>query len=152
MDRFVVNREKLGDLDENMWPYDTNGKQSDPWAHTVYIPFVTPDGGTLYTFSTHSFYGRDAAYRLLKAYGDEARQHPGCYPVVRIGTASNPTKKYGDVDGPTLQIVDWQDKPTQVLALTSLPELDHERPPPKPTRSKSSFGDRNTDMDDDIPF
>jgi hypothetical protein len=71
----MTDRDVLGDHDQNEWPYDYNGKQSDPWVHTVYIPMVTRDGKELFTFSTHSFFGREAAYRLMQHYAARSPQH-----------------------------------------------------------------------------
>jgi hypothetical protein len=122
VDRFKPDRDVLGDYDESEWPFDYNGKQSDPWVNTVYIPMVTRSGEALFTFSTHSFFGREAAYRLFKHYAAQAPQHPNCFPVVRLGTTTNPTKKYGDIDSPELPIVDWQDRPQQAIA--SIPPID----------------------------
>jgi hypothetical protein len=146
VDRFKPDRDVLGDHDKSEWPFDYNGKQSDPWVHTVYIPMVTRSGEEQFTFSTHSFFGREAAYRLFQHYAAQAPQHPNCYPVVRLGSTTNPTKKYGDIDSPELPIVDWQDRPQQAIA--SIPPIEEvdERPP---SRSGGSF---NRDMDDDIPF
>ena len=149
-DRFKPDRDVLGDFDESRWPYDQNGQQTDPWVPTAMFIMTTRGGETVFTFSTHSFWGRQAAYRLIQNYAAEARQHLGCFPVISLGTTTHPSKKYGDVDGPTLEIVGWQEKPQQTPALTSLPEeLDDKM---KPTKSKSRGFIDNSDMDDDIPF
>jgi hypothetical protein len=144
VDGFEPERAVLGDLDESQWSYDYNNKQSDPWVHTVYIPMVTRDAWTLFTFSTHSWYGREAAYMLLREYAAKARQHPGCYPVIRLGTKVNGNKKFGDIDGPELTIVDWADRPQQVLA--SIPMIEEAVDESEPSKS---FGD---DLNDEVPF
>jgi hypothetical protein len=148
IDGFRPNRDVLGDHDQNDWPWK-DGKQSDPWVHTVLIPMVTRDGASLFTFSTHSFFGREAAYKLIQQYAAQARQHPGHYPVIKLGTTINPTKKYGDIDGPELLIVDWADRPQQMLASLPIEVVDESEPDDKPPKKSGSFG---SDMDDEIPF
>ena len=151
-DRFKPNRDVLGELDESQWPYDDKGNRTDPWLHTVYTPMISRDGSMLFTFSTHSFFGREAAYGLQKDYAAEARNHRGCYPVVRLDTTTVETKSYGDVHAPTLEIVGWQDKPQYVIASAEPPiEVDESEPGDKPPKRRSGVLN-NDDMDDDIPF
>lgn len=113
----LLNRAILSDNDEDAWPVsEMSGKVEDPWAHIVYVPLVTLDGATFFTFSTKSFWGREAAYQLVDDYGQLGRQHPGQYPVIELGSRIEPSKKFGDIPAPTLRIVGWTGRPQLALA------------------------------------
>jgi hypothetical protein len=145
VDGFKLNRDALGDDDQNKWPYDYEGRdKKDPWQKTAYVPMVARDGGALFTFHTDSFYGLKAFYEFLDEYAKKARQHPGCYPVVELNTKANPTKKYGDVDGPSLLIVDWQDKPQLPNAAALAITAEDEKPEDDNSLAR--------DPEDEIPF
>ena len=118
-----LNRNALGDLDEDNWPIsEMSGKQEDPWQHYVYLPLATLDGKTFYTFSAKSYYGREAFYDLGDRYKTSGRQHVGQYPIIELGSEIIPSKKYGEIPAPTFTIVGWTNRPT--LALTDESEAE----------------------------
>jgi hypothetical protein len=50
----MLSRRELGDLNEDNWPVSNmTGKQEDPWQKTIYLPLVTPEGDTIFNFTTH---------------------------------------------------------------------------------------------------
>jgi len=141
-----LDRETLGDLDQDNWPVnEISGKRDDPWTHIVYVPMVGLDGETFYTFSAKSYYGRSAAYRLIDRYALLGRQHVGQYPIIELGSEIVPSKKYDGIPAPTLEIVGWTNRPALALTDESVEvavEEQEEKPSP-------SFG---ADMNDEIPF
>jgi hypothetical protein len=146
IDGFKPNRNELGDLDEELWPVGgLSGKQEDPWQKTIYIPMVTPDGATIYTFQTHSFYGREAAYGLLALYASQGADHPGLYPVVELGSAISKSAKFGDVPSPTFKIVDWLGRPQLSLPDSTIKTVVEEE-------VESAKPEKVIDFDDDVPF
>jgi hypothetical protein len=144
VDGFKPNRNALDERDENLWPVSNiSGKQDDPWQKTIYIPMITLDGATVYTFQTHSFYGREAAYLLLHQYSAQGADHPGQYPVIELGSTISKSSKYGDVPSPTFNIVDWLGRPQLALPDSSIKTVvEEETEPEKPA----------PDFDDEMPF
>jgi len=140
-ERPLLDRDEMGETDEDQWPIsDMNGRPEDPYQHVISIPMVSLDGAQVYTFSTHYFYGREAAYGLLKKYAAQGAQHPAEYPIVELGVAQQPTKR-GDIPVPTLEIVGWTDRPQLTIETPGAAVIEED----KPLRSSDGF-------DDEIPF
>jgi hypothetical protein len=94
VERPTLNREEMGETDANNWPIsDMTGKVEDPYQHVISIPLVSLDATSVFTFSTHYYYGREAAYGLLRRYAEQGAQHPGEYPIIELGTVTQPTKR-----------------------------------------------------------
>jgi hypothetical protein len=117
-------RSELGDLDSSIWDTDETGKARDPWQMSNYLLMqgTGDDDGELYTFTTSSRGGLNAVGDLCLKYGKAARQKPGQYPVVKIGTGSylHSNKAFGRIKYPTFTIVGWVPK----AAFASVEEVD----------------------------
>src|SRR5262249_32338966 len=104
--------------------------EEDPWQETHRIvlrdlggdncPKPTHDG--LCTYTTTSYHGRKALGRLLKAYGEQVKDHAGMMAVVYLGSKSQPGMR-GEVSVPIYTIVDWQ--PFGVGAALKGKRLEH---------------------------
>jgi len=139
-ERPLLDRNEMGETEENQWPIsEMTGRPEDPYQHVISVPMVSLDGTQIYTFSTHYFYGREAAYGLLKKYAAQGAQHPDEYPIVKLGVAQQSTKR-GDIPVPTLELVGWTDRP-QIKVEPGSDNVIEE-----PSRS------RRDDFDDEIPF
>jgi hypothetical protein len=146
VDGFKPNRDVLDERDEDRWPVnDLSGKVEDPWIKIINIPMVTTDGAQVYTFQSRSFYGRDAAYALLSQYAAQGADHPGRYPVVELGSTSIKTVKYDEVLAPTLNIIDWLDRPTLALPDSTIKTAVAEE-------TKPEERERDFDFDDEVSF
>ena len=142
-ERPLLDRDEMGETDEDRWPIsDMNNRPEDPYQHVISIPMVSLDGSQVYTFSTHYFYGREAAYGLLKKYATQGSQHPAEYPIVKIGVAQQTTKR-GEIPVPTLELASWTDRP-QIVFETGSTVIEDE----KASRSRHD----DTSFDDEIPF
>jgi hypothetical protein len=105
-------RSTLGYDDESKWEHseNANSEPRDPWQLTVYLPMVSLDGESVYTFSTGSDGGkRHAIGPLCRAYGGYVRQHPDELPVVKLDQDSyaHSDRSIGRVKYPELPIVRW---------------------------------------------
>jgi hypothetical protein len=96
------------------------------------------DDGELYTFTTSSRGGLNAVGDLCLKYGKAARQKPGQYPVVKIGTGSylHSNKAFGRIKYPTFEIVGWVPK----AAFASVDEVE---------RSPDEISDQSNDAEPD---
>lgn len=146
---FVVPaREDLDDVAEDMWPVGPDGKRKDPWAFTMFLPLVSPEGDHLFTYSTSSVGGTQAIYMLIDRYAWIGEKHPGQFPIVELGLEGYYNKKYSNTTlNPTFKIISWVDRPSlgvdqKISAPTAAAETNepppHELPP--------------DDMSDEIPF
>jgi hypothetical protein len=78
-------RNTLSHNDKATWELDAGGESRDPWQQGLYLPMVTVDGETVYTFTTSSDGGRRRGVApLCSEYGHRIRQHPNELPVVRL--------------------------------------------------------------------
>jgi hypothetical protein len=101
-----VTREQLGDLDHDAWETDARGDPKDPWSRTMRA--VMRDAkGELLTFATSSAGGRNALAKLSKAFALAWRKHPGEFPVVTLGSETYEHKEFGEIDKPSITVVDW---------------------------------------------
>jgi len=79
------DRSTLGHLDKATWERDASGEPRDPWQQGLYLPMVTVDGKTVYTFTTSSDGGRRRGVApLCREYGHRIRQHPSELPIARL--------------------------------------------------------------------
>jgi hypothetical protein len=102
-------RSELGYDDEALWESGDNGPR-DPWQPTVYLPMVSLDGGTVYTFSSSSDGGRRRGIApLCREYGHHMRQCPDELPVVRLDQSSylHTDKSKGRIKYPLFPIKNW---------------------------------------------
>jgi hypothetical protein len=117
------------------------GSKEDPWQPTRRIvmrdlggddaPKPTHDG--LCTYTTTSYHGGKALGRLLDAYVNQAREHPGMMPVVYLGSKKQRNTMGGMTDVPVYTIVDWKpfgpgaSPPGRKIAVAPIPlQLTHD--------------------------
>jgi hypothetical protein len=102
-------RSTLGYNDKTKWEI-SGGKTRDPWQETIYMPAVTIDAATVFTFSTGTDGGRRHAIGpLCKEYGSHIRQHPDELPVVKLQQDSyeHTDRSIGRVKYPELPVMRW---------------------------------------------
>jgi hypothetical protein len=142
-------RNELGDLDQNEWEVDNEGRPQDPWQFSNYIVMKEPgqdaSEDNLYTFATSSKGGLGALGALCRDYGKEIRGiHADDYPIVALGTDSYMHRVYGRTKIPTLTVIGWEPK-EQFEAVASVARTPaREEPEPEaarsPARSRSPGG------------
>ena len=103
-------REDLGDLDQDLWEVDDDGKPIDPYSETATLPFKNPRTGEEFTFSTSSTGGRQAVAKLIYAWRHGVTQGKSGLPVVTLGSDTYKHKKYGLTHFPVLKIARWEDE------------------------------------------
>jgi hypothetical protein len=101
-------REELGDLDQDKWSEGLDGNPADPWVYQYLLPLERPQSGDIVIFVTSSVGGRRAVADLCSAYAKRVAKKANCgQPIVKLGEAEMPTKKYGKVPRPHFEIVGW---------------------------------------------
>jgi hypothetical protein len=82
----LVDREALGDLDEDEWQEDDNGRKQDPWSLQVVIP-CREEGGTEYNhvLATRKS-NQNAMAALFREVMSELKLKPGRLPIIQFGT------------------------------------------------------------------
>jgi hypothetical protein len=150
------NRNDLGDLDEDLYELDSNGKRRDPWQFTLRVTMADPATGKLYSYSATSMGGREAFARFMGYYGEHADDHPNEHPLVELGSDSyeHSNRSFGTVYKPQLTLVGWVRKDANTIgapaAAKSLQQHDLSEPPPNdPDDPGPDFPDDN---DDRPPF
>src|SRR5215469_9824135 len=109
-------REDLNDL-ELIGQKDSDGMSADPWLFQYLLPLEDVASGEVVVFCTSSFGGRRAIADLCSTYAKRTRK-TGCgQPIVRLGTAEMPTKKFGKVPRPLFEIVRWDQGDAEVIPL-----------------------------------
>jgi hypothetical protein len=117
------DRSTLEHLDKTKWEIDTDGKPRDPWQPGLYLPLVTVDTKTVYTFATSTDGGhRKAVAPLSGEYGHHIRQHPDELPVVKLEQDSymHSDRKIGRVKHPLFPIVRWVKAEPYVAAVAAV--------------------------------
>ena len=104
-------RASLGDLDQQMWELDRDGKPRDPWVMTNMLELVDVKSGATYLYTTSSRGGQGCIANLCEAYSKLGRQQPAGYtPVVVNGNDFYTHQAYGKTWVPTLTITGWLDE------------------------------------------
>jgi hypothetical protein len=132
-----VERESLGDLDENLWGIGLNGQPADPWVLQSLLPMENPETEDVCVFMSASTGGKRAIAELVDRYVTRMRRHPASgQPMIRLHKIMMPTKKFGNVPRPLFDISGWTEQDVRpAIREMQVPE----------TLS-------NADMDDEIPF
>jgi hypothetical protein len=105
-------RAELGYTDPAKWETDAAGKRRDPWQESVYLPMISLDAESVFTFTTSSDGGRRHAIGpLCREYGSHIRQKPGELPIVKLGQDSylHSDRSIGRVKYPLFPIERWID-------------------------------------------
>lgn len=124
MESFVPpTRETLSHNDQSKWETSDKGAPRDPWQQTVYLPMITINAETMYTFTTSSDGGRRHAITpLCREYGARIRQYPDEFPVVGLEQDSylHPDRSIGRVKYPLLPPRRWVKAEPYLAAVTAL--------------------------------
>ena len=96
------------------------------------------DGTQLLTFSTTTKTGVPAFWKLIDRYQWLGRKHPGMYPIIEIQSGGYDDKRFGWVDVPEFEVVDWADRPTMQQLFGGAAEVDNTP--------------QHDPMNDEIPF
>ena len=144
-------RGRLPDQDKSLWSH-VNGQPTDPWQETLMITMRDLSDDRLCTLTITSWYGRQALGAFLAAATRECKKHPGCAPVVLLGSEEKSTVSFGEVAAPTFTIVDW--RPFGDGAAPPGMPMPPPRLPPvhellAPSRETKILGEA---MDDEIPY
>ena len=116
-------RVELGHNDKKTWEIDSSGKQRDPWQESLYLPMVTVDGKTVYTFTTTSDGGRRRGVApLCREYGHRIRQHPDELPVVGLEQDSylHSDRSIGRVKFPLFPTKYWVEAELYIAAVAAI--------------------------------
>jgi hypothetical protein len=117
------SRDALGYLDEAQWERDDNGKPRDPWRQTMYLPLISVDTKSVFTFATDSDGGRRRGIApLCREYGHHIRTHPGEIPVVRLEQDSyqHSNRNIGRVKFPTFPVTRWVAAEPYLAAISAI--------------------------------
>ena len=111
-----VNRDELGDLDEEQWEEDDNnkGQQRDPWQKTMSVLLKNLETGEVYTYAPSSKSGMTALGEASQLYGNRLQdgEDPDAMPIVRLGSSFYKHKTYGKIMIPVFEITDnWVTPP-----------------------------------------
>ena len=104
-------RSALGDMDNQMWERDNQGKARDPWQFTNILELVD-DQGEIFIYSTASKGGINALGRLCKQYGNLFKQKPGMAPILELGADFYMHTEYGKTWVPVFKIDGWANEAT----------------------------------------
>lgn len=133
-------RNELGDMDQDDWENDEQGRPRDPWQFSNYIVLKEPGQPAteenLYTFATSSKGGLGAIGAVCRDYGKQMRTRPDEYPIIKLGTDSYQHRVYGRTKVPVLTIVGWEPKAQfeQVAEVSRQPAAEPE-PAEQPRRA-----------------
>lgn len=136
-------RNELGDMDQNEWDVDNQGRPRDPWQFSNYIVLKVPgedaSEDNLYTYATSSKGGLGAIGALCREYGKEMRRRPDEYPIIKLGADSYSHAEYGRTYVPLIQIVGWERKDlfAAVAEVNREPAEEAQPEPEQPRRAAS---------------
>jgi hypothetical protein len=117
------DRSTLGRLDTSTWELDATGKPRDPWQEGFYLPMITENRETVFTFSSTSDGGRRHALApLCREYGGHVRLHPDEIPVIGLGQGSyqHPDRAIGRVKFPEWPISRWVKAEPYIAAVRAI--------------------------------
>jgi hypothetical protein len=106
------DRDTLDDTDPRKWEVDGLGDPQDPWLFTIRL-VLRPEGSTddadALTFTTTTPGGRDAIFKLGKAYSLKMREGSidGRQPIVELGVDVHDDPDLGRKKLPVLKVVGW---------------------------------------------
>jgi hypothetical protein len=157
-------RDRLPDTEQESWPFDNKiGRRVDPWQenHQIVLKRIADEDDGLLTWTTTGYYGPKGMRRFIDAYVKEARKHPGQMPVVALGSKTERSPSYGDIETPLLTIIDWQPfgygaslpgQPNAMLPTISTLAIEAPSIAADERPDKIIEGKARRDLDDEIPF
>lgn len=101
-------RETLGDLDEDAWEVDSDGRPRNPWQKINYLVLADPEG-KLFTFAISGSGLREVG-ALARAYARHADK--SAFPLIKIscGSYQHSDRSIGRVKFPEVNIDGWAPK------------------------------------------
>jgi hypothetical protein len=115
--------ETLGHRDKEKWELDNKGEPRDPWQESAYLPVISVNAETVYTFATSSDGGRRRALApLCRDYGTHIRQHPDELPVIGLEQDSyqHSDRSIGRVKYPLFPVKRYVKAEPYLAAVTTL--------------------------------
>ena len=103
----MPDRDELGDTDETTWERGLDKEPIDPWQNTRFVYLLNPTTLEAYTFSTHSWGGRNAVGDLADQIARARNVRPGAVPLVELQAAEMPTK-FGRKSKPLFRVAEWR--------------------------------------------
>lgn len=113
-------RAQLGDLAEDAWEMDSDGKSRDPWQQVNYLPLLD-ERGEIYTFSVSGRSALKEAASLCRTYAFHLENQTDEFPVVELGVGRylHKDRSIGWVKYPEINVVGWTPKAHFVKALAA---------------------------------
>jgi hypothetical protein len=106
-------RDELGDTDREEWDRDDDGKARDPWVFQQYLPLENVETGERFLFVTSSTGGGIGVELLCQRWARDIQKGAHCgLPVVKLGTGTFHTKKFGSIKRPDFPVMSWPDDAT----------------------------------------
>lgn len=114
-----IEREALGDLDENDWPLDQNGHPIDPWRAILVVPVRSEDSTEVNHVMLTTKSATRAGFDAFVEWAESQIMHSGELPVIALGSEQvsrtvevatkrgKPQKVKQVWDIPTFSFVTW---------------------------------------------
>jgi len=115
--------ETLSHRDKEKWELDNKDEPRDPWQESAYLPVISVNAETVYTFATSSDGGRRRALApLCREYGNRIRQCSDELPVIGLEQDSyqHPDRSIGRVKYPLFPVKRWVKAEPYLAAVTAL--------------------------------
>jgi hypothetical protein len=112
-DGFVpAKRCELGDIDQELWEADAEGRPRDPWQFSNYLIMFAKGDAEVFTYATSSRGGLNAIGELCKTYGKQVRQRSDQFPVIEldVGSYTHREKSFGRIKFPIFKVIGWTAK------------------------------------------
>ena len=135
----------MPDRDKTKWQSGPDGRLADPWKDTRYVHAIDPQTGQDYTIVGDSNGMRMAVGELKSAIRNVRMARPGALAVIKLGTGTFKSRKFGLVPRPVFEIVEYRGGLKEVSAPAQIAEQSKQQTaPPVAEVEKPPF-------DDDLP-
>lgn len=142
-----VNRDELGDDDEEKWEYDEANKAArDPWQKTMVCLLKDPKTGDVYTYATSSKSGITALGEASAIYGDRLQdgEDPDAMPIIQLQNSFYKHKVYGKIMIPVFELTGQWVVPQDIEPVEAKPKKAAAKAKPKaqaaPVKSNPANG------------
>jgi hypothetical protein len=152
-------RDERGDTDRSQWPNGIDGKPSDPWTFSFYLPMITVEGDA-YIYICNSVWGSVECRAVISAYANGVAS-TGKFdrlPLVKLGKVTKENKKVRRrFQAPQLDIIGWRSvernddgQIDDIVAPTkkALPSPKAEKAAKKPAKVAEVDFDADEDLED----
>ena len=97
-DRAEIQREDLGDDDQEQWPEGMDGQKRDPWQAQYILPLQRYDGSMeLVGFVARNGVSINAVQGLIGRCRYHPRAQQGFFPLIKLGVGHYNNKRFGGV-------------------------------------------------------